>query len=351
MKYSQIKHNFRISIKSFIAYCILVTFPVQANLDNLTTHVDAIYANLSTQVETLHQSSQQLCKTTAASQQPEKLSATQLAWENAMNAWVKADLINFGLVVDENIAWRFQFWPDKKNLVKRKVEQFLQQHSDAITNKQVAEASVIIQGLSAAEYLLFEPITPSIANNKQRCQLLEEVSSVLVQNSHYLQKHWNKQPLAIKNQHDYLTLVSNALASYLEKTYKKWSLAVLKQNPYFAESWRSQHSNENIQQSLVAANSWYQQLILPYLQDTKEKKDLAKILNTAFKKNITQFKQLPNSLFSILQAIKNQEKHSAKNLLQLQETTQQFRQLKKQITLDLPKTLDVLIGFNANDGD
>lgn len=348
MKYLHFNHYRRIYSKCLLISCILIASPLQANTDSLTKLIETTYANLTAHAETLHQSSQQLCKS-PATQQPAHLVTSQQAWRDVMGAWIKADIINFGLVVDENIAWRFQFWPDKKNLVKRKVEQFLQQHSDAITEQQVAQASVILQGLSSTEYLLFDQNSPAVADNNQRCQLLVAITKVLVKNSRYLQKQWNKQPLSIKNQHDYLALVSNALASYLEKTYKKWSLAVLKENPYFAESWRSQHSNENVQQSLMTANSWYQQLILPYLNDTKAKQVLAKSLSTNFQQTITQFKALPTSLFKMLQTIKQQEKQSAVN--QLQTATQQLRSLKKQVTVDLPQALDVLIGFNANDGD
>jgi predicted lipoprotein len=76
-----------------------------------------------------------------------------------------------------------QFWPDKKNLVGRQVEQLVN-GDKPVDAAALGKSSVVVRGLSAYEYILFDS-KPDVASAEQKaryCPLLVAIGEH--------QKHW-----------------------------------------------------------------------------------------------------------------------------------------------------------------
>ena len=85
----------------------------------------------------------------------ETLDTARADYLHAQKAWAELQPLLIGPLAEGNRSWQVQFWPDKKNLVGRQVEQLViaQPQIDAAA---LAKSSVVVQGLSAYEYILFD---------------------------------------------------------------------------------------------------------------------------------------------------------------------------------------------------
>src|SRR5690606_35400011 len=83
------------------------------------------------------------------------LSAARQAFLGAQSAWAGLQPLLVGPLAEGNRAWQIQFWPDKKNLVQRQVEALLK-NKPQLSQADVEKASVVVQGLTAYEYVLFD---------------------------------------------------------------------------------------------------------------------------------------------------------------------------------------------------
>ncbi|WP_282444041.1 imelysin family protein, partial [Pseudomonas faucium] len=73
---------------------------------------------------------------------------------NAQKAWAELQPLLVGPLAEGNRAWQVQFWPDKKNLVGRQVEQLVN-GDKPVDAAALGKASVVVRDLSADEYILF----------------------------------------------------------------------------------------------------------------------------------------------------------------------------------------------------
>ncbi|MDE1462844.1 imelysin family protein [Spartinivicinus poritis] len=308
--------------------------------------VSGFYQQLTNSARYFQQSSLELCQSPSAA----KFTVVQNHWRQLMNSWMIAEVINFGPVQQGNMAWRFQFWPDKKNLIKRKVEGFLATHSqpNTISIETVKTSSVLVQGLSAAEYLLFDPqLKPDqqVTNSSQRCKMLASISAHLFANAQQLEKSWQTETATNKpTVEESISQLLNGMATLIERSHKKLVMPLGKQkaNPYFAESWRSQHSIDNIKHNLISIKQLYQVQLKPLLLEKKQGNLLAEKIDQQFNFTFTLLGQFKQSLFILL---KQQQ------LKQASQLAENLKQLKQLFSQQLPDKLGVIISFNANDGD
>lgn len=103
----------------------------------------------------------------------ESLETARADFLHAQKAWAELQPLLIGPLAEGNRSWQVQFWPDKKNLVGRQVEQLVtaQPQIDAAA---LAKSSVVVQGLSAYEYILYDA-RPDVADETQKaryCPLL-----------------------------------------------------------------------------------------------------------------------------------------------------------------------------------
>jgi len=206
-------------------------------------------------------------------------------WRAAMEAWSRAGAVKFGPVAVDNQAWKIQFWPDRNNLVGSKLEALLA--GDApMTPATLEGASVVVQGLSAAEFLLFDdeggalarylPADPGAA---RRCALLQAVAVHTLEVAQHLAAAWEPsggnylETLANPGQsnpdfataNDAVAAVLDSVLATLEITKNERLAGPLGMNnragfpqPYAAEAWRSRDSLALIAAAFEGARElWY----------------------------------------------------------------------------------------------
>jgi predicted lipoprotein len=301
------------------------------------------------------------------------------AWKKTVNQWSVVQNIQFGPLMVDNQAWKIQFWPDKKNLIARKVEALLK-GDEAITIQRVDDASVVVQGLSSLEYLLFDAkagnqLRYSGDGGQRRCELLVAVSAHLHNVASGLHNSWRKDAgnyLATFSQTGennpefpddnvaigYLldTLVSGIELIKRDKLERPLGIGLadtelktdtLQTQIYQLEWWRSQYSKEAIITNLSAlkdifnANSAYG--IDDYLREVKGQTELSDKINEGFKRSIVAASAIDGSLFAIAN-----EATGRQAILNLHSELSTLLALLRN---DLPTALGASLGFNSKDGD
>lgn len=272
----------------------------------------------------------------------------QQQWRTTMLSWQSAEAVS-QLMLEENMeGWRFQFWPDKKNLTGRKVEERLK-------NKEpipLLSDSVILQGLSASEYLLFDAkATDALALKKtEYCQFLLENTEALLANSMELQQDWetsgsfHNKLMAMERGKNALGLngwVLNSLDTQTARLKKELALPLGKSrtNLFMAESWRSRQSLENIRTVLAAFDA----LVALAIEQSANTEQAAVWQDIVLELDNLSL-SIQNLPYDFTTAIE-------------QGRTKELKQLKEQIyslSTQIMKTagqLEVPLGFNSSDGD
>jgi hypothetical protein len=297
----------------------------------------------------------------------------QDAWKQAMHTWSALAAINFGPIDETEALWRFQFWPDPINLVQRKFNSRLSGANNDNSPDQLAQASMAIQGLSALEFLLFDPGI-SLADYQTKthfCTILQGTAANLATNATLLNSAWQQEYpqrwLDIKKaaiSPDYFTRNIESLFSGMVMaldTIKSQKLgtplgfkkgertlpASSKPNPWQVESWRSQTSISHIRATLQFSQelyamefgfSWY----LFNKSPAADAKVLDKKIRDLFAATSQRAAALDKSAFVLLQ------NNDTKNLLQLHTDVEQLHQLLK---ISYAKATGIQFRFNAKDGD
>ncbi|WP_257294359.1 imelysin family protein [Endozoicomonas sp. YOMI1] len=272
----------------------------------------------------------------------------QQQWRTTMLSWQSAEAVS-QLMLEENMeSWRFQFWPDKKNLTGRKVEARLK----SATPIPLLSDSVILQGLSASEYLLFDSrANDALALKKSEyCQFLMENTEALFANSMELQQNWEKSgnyylKLMAMERGQYAPgldgWVLNSLDAQTSRLKKELALPLGKNrtNLFLAESWRSQQSLENIRTVLATADS----LVALAIEQSanQEQAALWQGIVLALNRLSLAMQNLPYDFTTAIEQGRIEELHQLK---------EQINSLSQQIVKTAGK-LQVPLGFNSSDGD
>jgi predicted lipoprotein len=285
-------------------------------------------------------------------------------WLQAMKAWQGAQQIIFGPVQEDNQAWKIQFWPDKHNLIRKKTQALLDS-SDKLTVERLTQASVVVQGLSALEYLLFDTDAGQLQQYQQprQCQLLMAVTANSEQVAGFLYDQWRPgggdyravftspgpdNPEFPDTKAGISALV-DALASNLERAKNERLGGPLgyrnsKQRPqaYLSEAWRSQSSLKLLQANIEASLVLYQPMS-DYMQLFSARRDLDQQIHQQFSLVLQQLQQLEKPLFI---AVTEPEQQLLLTAL--------YSDVTGLVTLmknELPSAMGVNLGFNSNDGD
>lgn len=293
-----------------------------------------------------------------------EFTATQDAWRDAMLAWQDLQIINFGPVAESNQAWRIQFWPDRHNRVAQKVDALLAGEAP-ISSTSLSEANVLVQGLSAMEYVLFDPRKGQLKTyeNPRSCEYLVAVSANVQNIAQALYLAWQPQGgnfvatllspgesnLAYATENDSLAAILGAIVSNLEALKnRKISQPFGGQpgeghsNPFKAELWRSGLSLTAMRQQLNADRTLFVSAITPVLK-AKNMDALAQQVEQHLAQAEKQLQSIPEPLFDTLK--------DAGLLPHWQQVWQQLGQALVKLKTDVPTALQVQLGFNANDGD
>lgn len=277
-------------------------------------------------------------------------------------AWAALQPLQLGLITEGNRSWQVQFWPDKKNLVGRQIEALLDKTPQPGQN-DLEQASVVVQGLSAYEYLLFDPaIDLSRKADKERyCTLLVGIARHQKLLADEVFEDWEAADgIASKlesfpntryaDAHEAIADLLRAQVTGLDVMKKKLGTPLGVQSkgtpqPYQADAWRSGGSLGNLAAGLASARQVWQgepdNGLRSLLDDSQQ--PLARQIDQAYADTRQQLEMLQQSLTKLFASDRARS--------QLQALYSSLDQLHRLHERDLAKALDVQLGFNAHDGD
>lgn len=310
-----------------------------------------------------HEADQQLASSAQAfCAGSQSLAETRQAFLSAQSAWAGVQPALIGPLAEGNRAWQIQFWPDKKNLVARQVETLIN-NKPALTPADLDKSSVVVQGLTAYEYVVFDPAI-DLNNDAQKaryCPLLIAIGdhqSVLAAD---VLSHWQRQEgMGAQLKHfpnerfaDAKEAVAELLRTQidgLDALKKKLGTPLGRQSkglpqPYQAEAWRSNASLANLGSSLASAERLWR---------GAEQDGLQTLLSDAHAELKTRIDAAYSDTRQRLAAIQRPLSELLRDEAGLQEANALYDSLNTLHRLheaELAKALGIQLGFNAHDGD
>lgn len=270
-----------------------------------------------------------------------------------LQAWSFLQPLMVGPMAEGNRSWQVQFWPDKRNMVALQVEALLDA-SSPLSQEALESASVVVQGLSAFEYVLFDEAVDLDNQTERYCPLLIGIARHQQQLSEQVVALW-EEPLGMKNllggfPNQRYASVDEALGAILRTQIT--AVDVLKKKlgtpmgrfnkgtpqPWQAEAWRSQHSLVNLQASLAGARAVWERV-----RSLVGNADLVARIDAAYENTAQKLAGLPKPLMVLVQDTDNQAR--------LQSLYDSLDNLERLQQVELARDLGIQLGFNANDGD
>jgi predicted lipoprotein len=281
---------------------------------------------------------------------------------HAQKAWAQLQPLLIGPLAEGNRAWQIQFWPDKKNLVGRQVEQLVSAQPQ-ISSDALAKSSVVVQGLSAYEYILFDAgIDMASVDQKARyCPLLMAIGERQKSLAEDILNSWNStdgmlaQLSKFPNQryadsHEAIAELLRVQVTALDSLKKKLGTPLGRQSkgvpqPFQAEAWRSKASLSSLQASLESAETVWSGVDNKGLRGLlpAEQKPLADKIDAAYAQSRKQLAALKPPLVDLLASEQGRQ--------QLNAFYDSLNVVHRLHEGELAKALGIQLGFNANDGD
>ncbi len=281
------------------------------------------------------------------------VSALEQAFYRTLQQWSYLQPLMMGPMAEGNRSWQVQFWPDKRNMVARQVEDLLAAASP-LSQEALEGASVVVQGLSAFEYVVFDEAVDLSSQSDRYCPLLTGIARHQQALSGEVLSLWaGPEGMTVM-----LTAFPNArfasadeaLGSILRTQItavdvlkKKLGVPMGRLNqgvaqPWQAEAWRSQHSAGNLQASLSGAQAVWERV-----RSLVASADLVTRIDAAYQDTGKKLAALPAPLVTLVQEPEQQS--------QLQSLYDSLDNLETLQQVELARDLGIQIGFNANDGD
>ncbi|MBM7061653.1 imelysin [Pseudomonas sp. UL073] len=280
----------------------------------------------------------------------------------AQKAWAELQPLMVGPLAEGNQAWRVQFWPDKKNLVARQVEQLVKSQPQ-IDASALEKSSVVVQGLTAYEYILFDSqIDLADSATKLRyCPLLEAIGERQQHLAEDILARWNNKDGMLEqlskfpnpryaDAHEAIAELLRVQVTAIDTLKKKLGTPLGRLSkgipqPLQAEAWRSEASLSNIAAGLASAEALWSGVDNHGIRGLlgAEQKELATRIDAAYAEARQKLAAIKPPLSELLASEAGRQQvgdfyDSLNRVHRLQES-------------DLAKALGVQLGFNANDGD
>jgi len=281
------------------------------------------------------------------------LAAARNHWREAMLSW--SHLQPMLLDSANSIGIRVNYWPDKKNLVAHQVESLLSQSSPLPTAEELEQRSVATQGLSAIEYLLFDP-KKDLADQQRKskaCPLLQAIGGRQLSLAQTIQLGFEadgglaKQLTATPNarfadNQEATAEVVKSLVSSLELSKKKLAAALGSSTPqpYQAEYWRSGTGLQALQATLDGVSQVWQSGVRARVQEKNP--ELAESVDILHR-TLTSQLQSAGALAELL--------GTPAGVRKVKAIAGQLRLLHQVYANDVSQALGIQLGFNAHDGD
>lgn len=290
------------------------------------------------------------------------LPAARQAFLGAQSAWAGLQPLLLGPLAEGNRTWQIQFWPDKKNLVRRQVENLIDS-KPRLTQADLEKASVVVQGLTAYEYILFDPnldLTQEPQKNRY-CPLLEAIGKHQQALAASIVGEWQgdtgmaAQLKTFPNErytdaNEAMAELLRAQVTALDGLKKKLGAPLGRQSkgtaqPYQAEAWRSAASLSNIASALASAELLWHGSNQDGIQALlgKDQQGLVTNIDAAFQESRQRLAALQQPLGELLA-----DEAGRRQLDELYDSLNRLHRLQES---ELAKALGVQIGFNAHDGD
>lgn len=312
---------------------------------------------------TLTEHAKQFCQTPTdtSAQSSKAIERLRNAFYSAQSQWSLMQPLLVGPMSEGNKSWQVQFYPDKRNLVARQTETLLDK-LPTLTPQQLSEESVVVQGLTAFEYILFdESIDLAQPSKKKRyCPLLMAIAEHQRALTEGLQQQWRAPTSGMAAQlsqfpndryldqnealADALLIQINAIDNLKKKLGAPLGrLSRGAPQPYLCEAWRSGRSLSNMLATLngtreIWTGSNGQLGVRSLISDS----ELSHKIDQAYDVTQAQLKGFQQPLFQLV----TQSDTSALDALY-----ESFDALHRIHHNELAQSLNIQIGFNAADGD
>ncbi|GLQ29770.1 imelysin family protein [Litoribrevibacter albus] len=315
------------------------------------------YAHLASSFEALGKQADGFCT------QPSEASYQQVqaAWKEAILAWMGVSWIHFGPISSGSARFDIQIWPIRKGITHKKVQSLLA--NTQLSTEDVDKSGVSVRGLTGSEYLLFSGSGGQLAqyqdeSAKNRCIILGQAIANGHKSALALSKAWQTEEVIspFKQGVDMLdqakefessaSIVWNALLSEIEfiqlrKLEGPVNPHAKKAKPTQAESWRSEHSFNNIKHGLESLKQLY------VLGFQKAIASQSAEMNT---KVIQGFDQLIAEVAGFEQPMVLMLKDSS-GRDRLKAYDRKVHEFYSFLRNDVTPLTGFVLGFNANDGD
>jgi predicted lipoprotein len=116
-------------------------------------------------------------------------------FQGATDAWSYVEIIRFGPVTEDNRLERLLFWPDRKSIGLKQVQETIAaKDADAADPAKLAEKSVAVQGFGALEFVLFGTDSDALASggDPYRCQYGAAVAANIAKMTADIAAAWAK---------------------------------------------------------------------------------------------------------------------------------------------------------------
>lgn len=290
------------------------------------------------------------------------LADARQAFVAAQSAWSGLQPLLIGPLAEGNRAWQVQFWPDKKNLVARQVEGLIN-NKPQLSPADLDKSSVVVQGLSAYEYVLFDPAIDlgEAAQKTRYCPLIVAIGQHQQALASDVLSQWQAEdgmaaqlksfPNArFADAPEAVAELLRTQVNALDGLKKKLGTPLGRQTkgtpqPYQAEAWRSNASLASLAASLASAERiWHGaeqdgiQSLLP-----QEQSELGQRIDAAYSDTRQRLAALQRPLAELLGDDSGRTELNA-----LYDSLSTLHRLHE---AELAKTLGIQLGFNSHDGD
>ncbi len=126
----------------------------------------------------------------------ERLEALRTQFKSAVVAWSQVELYRVGPLLEEDRSDRTLFWPDRKGIALKQVQQMLaSEDATALDPLTLRQKSVAVQGLAALEFVLFGTGSEEMATGAAafRCHYAQAIARLLNQTASELVDAWEEQ--------------------------------------------------------------------------------------------------------------------------------------------------------------
>lgn len=328
-------------------------------------HVAPRYAALSNAAIGFSEATEKLC----GQPSPRQLSETILSFHGVMNAWMSVAHIQHGPIQLFMRQFRIYYWPDKRGRGRKQLRNMMVERDKAVLAPgRLENTSVAVQGLSAAEHILFDKTYAERlidgGEGDYACKLLTAVARNVEDMTVELADAWRGKQSMFLNEIRTAGTEASRFATHREATAafvkgmhtSLQAIADLKlarvlgnalgeARPKQAEGWRSDRSIENIVQALRAMQSMYEgangggfRQLLPRASD-----GLAVRVSNAFAKSLQKARVLSLPLGDAVRQPASRK--------QVEALLNEVRTLQHLVRGSLALAFGTPLGFNSLDGD